>query len=89
MSSTLKTAAAQQKQREAALRGAIAERAARKGLRTDAEIAAAVGMSAASYSRRKGDPFARISLAEAVRMNQALEISAAQCLEYMGYTERG
>ncbi len=79
----------EQQVREEALRGAIAERAARLGFRTDAQIAAAVGMSDAAYSRRKQDPFARISLAEAVRMNRALGISAAQCLEYMGYADRG
>ncbi len=76
---------ADQQLREAALWGAIADRAARQGLKTDAQIAAVVGMSAASYSRRKGDPFGRLSLAEVVRINRALGISPAQCLEYMGY----
>lgn len=74
-----------QQLREAALWAAIAERAVRLNLKTDAEIAARVGMNAATYSRRKQDPFARISLAEAVRLNRALGISPAQCLEYMGY----
>lgn len=75
-----------QQKRESAFWAAIAERAARKGLKTDAEIAATIGMSRSSYTRRKSDPYDRMSLGEAVRMNRALGITPAQCLEYMGYT---
>lgn len=75
-----------QQKRETAFWAAIAERATRKGLKTDAEIASTIGMTPSSYTRRKADPYARMSLGEVVRMNRALGITPAQCLEYMGYT---
>ncbi len=88
MSSMLKTAAAQRKERERALLRALERSRADLGIKEDQEAAARLGRTPKQYYSRKKNPFHGFGFEEAVNTASKMGFTAKEVLDIFGIKEQ-